>query len=200
MIMLAICLLHTLIHTISFGPQPTMKVNIHNQCSDFKLVNRGHFSRGADWNRCPDEEVDTDNIISNDFRPFLARFEGALIYELQRKHVNPDHRPMSADIRFFVAWESEGYKEFRVLIHLMVCDKTSHWDEIKPEVYYQRYAGRLSTYTCPIKDTWLTDHGIVLMTESELDFMQRDGRLNITISEGTRDVHTRRPVWIDLKR
>jgi hypothetical protein len=37
------------------------------------------------------------------------------------------------------------------------------------------------------------------MTKLELDFTQRNGVLNITISEGVEDEHTKRPVWIDPK-
>jgi hypothetical protein len=37
------------------------------------------------------------------------------------------------------------------------------------------------------------------MTGLELDFTQRDGVLNITISEGVKDNHTRMPELIDLE-
>jgi hypothetical protein len=50
--------------------------------------------------------------------------------------------------------------------------------------YYQRYANQFCTHTGPIKDTWLPRDGTVLMIGLELDFVQRDDVLNITISEG----------------
>jgi hypothetical protein len=40
----------------------------------------------------------------------------------------------------------------------------------------------------------------VLMTELELDFTQRDGVLNIIISERNNDNHARRPKWINLNK
>jgi hypothetical protein len=44
----------------------------------------------------------------------------------------------------------------------------------------------------------LIPDGTVLMSILELDFTQRDGVLNITISESIRDDYTRRPEWINL--
>jgi hypothetical protein len=38
----------------------------------------------------------------------------------------------------------------------------------------------------------LIDDGIVLITKLEMDFTKRDGRLNITISEGIEDEYTKR--------
>jgi hypothetical protein len=103
-------------------------------------------------------------------------------------------------IRLLVAWKSEGYKNFCVFVHLIECNKWPYWDEIRLEEYYQRYADQLSTYTGPIKDTWLIHDGTVLMTELDLDFTQRDGVLNITISEGSKDEHAKRPEWINLNK
>jgi hypothetical protein len=79
---------------------------------------------------------------------------------------------------------------------LIECGKTFRCDKIKLEEYHQRYVSQLRTYTDPIKDTWLMHDGTVLMTRLELDFMKRDGRLNITISEGIKDDCTKRPKWI----
>jgi hypothetical protein len=99
-----------------------------------------------------------------------------------------------------VIWKSEGYKNFRMLLQLIKYGKKIYWDETMLEEYYQRYANQLSTYTGPIKDTWSISDGTVLMAKLELDFTQRDGVLNLTISEGIRDEHTRRPERIDPER
>jgi hypothetical protein len=187
-------------HTTSVEPRPTMKVNIHNQCTDFKLKNPTCFSSDSVLNNYSAREVDAGEMMSNDFRPLLVAFEGALIYELQRKHVTPGNRPDSTHILLLVAWKYESYKEFCVLVHLIECNKWPYWDEIKPEEYYQRYANQLCAYTDPIRDTWLIHDGTVLMTELESDFTQRDGVLNIIFSEGIRDCHVKRPEWINLKR
>jgi hypothetical protein len=40
--------IYVLIHTISFKRQPTMKVNIHNQCSNIKLIDGKHFNVRVD--------------------------------------------------------------------------------------------------------------------------------------------------------
>jgi hypothetical protein len=68
------------------------------------------------------------------------------------------------------------------------------WDMVKLKEYCQRYANQLDTYTDPIRDTWLTRDGAVLVTRLELDFMQRNDVLNIAISEGIKDDHTKKPI------
>jgi hypothetical protein len=187
-------------HAISVRPKPTMKVNIRNQCSDFKLTFRGYFGESEDLNENPADEVDVDSMTSVDLTPFRAALEGALMYELERKHVKTGNQPELGDIILLIAWKSGSYKNFCVFMHLVECNEWSSWYEATPEEYYQRYANQLLIYTGPIKDTWLIPNGTILMTELELDFTQRDGVLNITISKGAENTHTKRPELIDLER
>jgi hypothetical protein len=189
-----------LTHNISGYPQATMEVNIHNQCLDFKLTDRECFSGGADWNKWPDAEVMADNTMKADLIPFRAVFGGILIYELLRKDVDPSIRLESTFTLLLVAWKSEGYKKLYVLMRLIECNLWPRWFKFKPEEYYQRYVSQLSTYTDPIKDTWLLPDGAIVMTRLELDFTQRDGVLNITISESVNDDYTRTTEWINLNR
>jgi hypothetical protein len=99
-----------------------------------------------------------------------------------------------------VGWKSEGYKELCACVCLIECDKTFPWHKVNTEEYYQRYTNQFGIYTGPIKDTWLTHDGAVLTTKLELYFTQRNDVLNITISEGISDDHTKRPVWINPER
>jgi hypothetical protein len=187
-------------YTISFERQPTMKVNIHNQCSDFILTKQGNFSHGTNWNSYCNWRVDAGSMMSAALTPLLATSEVALAYKLERKLVRPVNQSESTHILFSVAWKSEGYKKGRVFVHLIEYDEWFDWSRIKLEEYYQKYANQLCTYTDPIRNTWLTHDGTVLMTELELDFTQRDGVLNVTISEGTRDDHTKIPARFNLGR
>jgi hypothetical protein len=177
----------------------TMKVNIHNQCSDLKLIGRGYFSTGTYWDKRPNDEVEADDMTNAKLIPSLATFEGILTYELEIKHVKPDNRRDPPHIRLFVAWKSEYYKQFRMFMHLIEYDEYVEWNEIKLKEYYHHYVNQLNAYTDSIKNTWLTCDGTVLMTGLELDFTQRDGVLNITISEGVKNEHSRRPAWFDPK-
>jgi hypothetical protein len=109
---------------------------------------------------------------------------------------------MSTYIWLFVAWKSEGYKEFHVFVHLIEYDEWIDWYKLELKTYYQRYANQLSTYTDPVIDTWLTRNGKVFMTKLELDFTQRnrrDGVLNITISERSKDKHAKKLIQLDPK-
>jgi hypothetical protein len=187
-------------HIISFISLPKMKVDIHNQCLDFELIERKCFSSDTDWNKHPDWRVDAGSIMSADLIPLLTTFGGVLTYVLQRKDIEPDSQLESTCIRLLVVWKSEGHEKFRVFIHLIEYDKLFYWDKFKPNEYYQRYTSELNTYTGPINDKWLMDDGTVLMTRLELDSIQGNIRLNIIISEGIGNDHARKPVWIDLKR
>jgi hypothetical protein len=183
-----------LTYTISVGLESTMQVNIHNQCSDFHLIRGRYFSTGIDWYEEPDEKVYAGDMMSIDLVPLLSTFEGVLTYDLKRKGAE------STYIRLFVTWKSESYKELLVFVHLIEYEGWCGWGKNKLEEYCQRYASQLCAYTAPVKDTWLMPDGTVLMTELELDFTQRDGVLNITISEGIKNEHTRMPEWVSLKR
>jgi hypothetical protein len=180
-------------HTRRVRIEPTMKVNIHNQCSNFWLKNGMCFGAGIDWNKKPSGEVYTGYIMSADLIPLLATFEGALTYDL---HIGVE----STYIRLFLTWKSEAYKKFCVFVHLVECEKWSMWDKHELEEYCQRYASQLCTYTGPIRDTWLMPDGTVLMTKLELDFTRRDGVLSLTIYRGIKGERTKKLEWFKLKR
>jgi hypothetical protein len=177
-----------------------MKVNFHNQCSGIKLMNGRSFASSTYWNKYPNREINAGGIMSVELLPFLSTFEGSLTYQLQRKHVRFDDQLESTYTLLLVGWKSDSYKGFRVLVQLIECDKTFSWHKITQKEYYQRYADQLSTYTGPIKDTWLIHDGTVLMTRLELNFTQRDSVLSVTISEGIRNSRTKISVWIDPER
>jgi hypothetical protein len=168
-----------------------MKLNIHNQCSNFKLTYRKWLSSGADWNKEPNWTINTGRMTSADLTPFLSTFEGAIMYRLEGA--------MSTYVWLFVAWKSESYKEFHVLVHLIESGTKIDWYAFGLKTYYQTYANQLSTYTDPVIEAWLTRNGTVFMTGLELDFTQRDGVLDITVSEGGKDKLTKKPIWLDPK-
>jgi hypothetical protein len=186
-------------YNISIEPQPTMKVEIRNRCSGFKLEYQGYFCDGIIWSKQFDKELDASSTSSADLTPFLSTFGGIITYQLQREHVRLDDQPEPPYIWLLVAWKSEGYKKFRVFTHLIEYNEIFKWNRVRLEEYYKRYTNQLGTYTGPIKDRWLLDDGTVLETESKLDFKQRDGVLNIVISEGDEDEHIKSPIRFDPK-
>jgi hypothetical protein len=192
--------IYILIHTISLEPQPTIKMNIYNQCSDFKLINQGCYSTNTRWNKEPDDEINVSSMAGAIFTSIVAVFEGGLTYQLQRKPIKSDGQLESTSTLLFITWKSEGYKELCARVCLIEYDKQIRWDGYKSEDYYQRYDNQFSTYTGPIKDTWLIHDGTVLMTRLDLDLTQRNGVLNITISEGVKDEHTKMPKLIIPER
>jgi hypothetical protein len=190
---------YILMCTISVEIQPTIKMNIHNQCSHVKLKDKRVFNSGLNWNKGLGDEVDAGSMASAVSTTSWAIFESIVIYRLQRKSVESDDQLESTYTLLLVALRSEGYKKFRVFIQMIDCDKTFSWRRIDQDEYYQKYTNLLCTYTDPIKDTWLLSDGTVLMTRLELEFTQRDGVLSLTISEGIKDEHTKIPELIDPK-
>jgi hypothetical protein len=193
-------LLYILMYSTSFHSLPTMKLNIHNQCLNFKLTKQTFFTNCETSDEYLAWKVDTGNMTSVGLIPSLSVFEGVLSYVLQRKNVESSEKFEATNIRLFVAWKSEGYKKLRACVQLIECNEEFNWNSTKLEEYCQRYADQLGTYTDPINDTWLIHDDATLMTKLELDFTQRDDVLNIIISEGVKDDYTRRPLWIDPKR
>jgi hypothetical protein len=171
-----------------------MKVDIHNQCLDFKLTDQKCFSHGAYWNRYPVREVEADGVMSVEFKSPLEAFKGAVVYELRRKSAE------STRIQLFVAWQFDGYKKFYAYAHLLECSESFSWNEIRLKKHYQRYTHQLNRYTSPIKNTWLIHDDTVLMTSLELTFVKRDSILNVTVSEGIKDDCTKKPGRINLER
>src|SRR5690606_31881926 len=155
------------IHIISLLFRPTMKLNIHNQCSEFRLTNRKYFENNMDWDKNPDVEVDDDSMTSAELTSSAAVFEGVIMYELHRKCIKSDNQLESTYASLFIAWRFEGYKILRVCVRLIEYEEQIKWNRIKLKEYYQRHVNQFSTYTGPTKDTWLIDNDIVLMTKLE---------------------------------
>jgi hypothetical protein len=191
---------YTLIHMISVISCRVTKANIHNQCTDFNLTDRHWSVINIYWNNEPDEEIDAGSMASAELEPFRVKFRGGLTYRLQRKNIQSDDQLESTSTLLLITWKSEGYKVPRVLVCLVEYDKQFRWSGYKLKEYHQRYTNQLSTYTGPVEDTWLIPDSTVLMTRLELDFTQRVGVLNITITEGVEGEHTKRPIWINPKR
>jgi hypothetical protein len=184
-------------YIISYLRRPSMKVNIHNLCSDFKLTNRGYFSTGVFLNGHPAQEVEAGRMKSFGFEPSPLVFEGVLAYELERRYTKPGEEFELTHVLLFVVWKSEGYRKLRAYINLVEYDEKFYWNNAKLDEYYRSNVDQLSIYTSPIRDTWLTRDGTVFMTNLELDFTQRHDALNIIISESVTDNYTRRPEWIN---
>jgi hypothetical protein len=191
-------------YIISFEPKPTLFVTIRNHCSSLILIDRGrdqgHFDNGAYWDSYPAWNIHAGDEKFTSLIPFLATFEGIIVYELRRKSVYSGKRLSPKHTLLFVAWKFEGYKKFHVFAQLIRCNERFNWNTSMLEEYYRRYVNQFSIYTGPIKDTWLMPDGTVLMTELELNVTQGSGLLNMTISEEISNERTRRLEWISLNR
>jgi hypothetical protein len=186
---------YILIHIVSFDTRPTMEVNIHNQCTNFDWVAPKRFNIGVDKGSFSSRLAHVGYMTSFDLIPFQSTFGGVLMYTLQENYGKASDLHKSTDVRLLIAWKSEGYKNFGVFVQLIEYDEDIHWEEFTLEEYYKRYANEFSTYTGPIKETWMTRDGIMFTTGIDVDFTLRDGVLNIAISDGVNEVYTKTPEW-----
>jgi hypothetical protein len=108
----AIHYIYILIHAISFKFQPIMKLNIHNQCPNFKLINLNWSVFRIKVDKELDRKIDARSMMSAVFTSPWAEFDGALTYELQKKSVKSDDQLESTSTRLFIAWKPEGYNVF----------------------------------------------------------------------------------------
>jgi hypothetical protein len=140
---------YILTHTISFLSIPIMNGNIHNQCSDFKLIRRRYSSNSAYLIMDPDKQVHADSIKRINLAPSPSTFKGVSMYSLKRKGVE------STYIRLFVIWKYENYRKFQVFLRLTVNNKCYNWYKIHLKDDYYSHASQLYKYTGLIKYTWL---------------------------------------------
>jgi hypothetical protein len=98
-------------------------VNIHNQCSGFKLTNENYLSSDIIWNRYLGQEVGAGDMMSVDFKPSSSASEGILMYELEREDIESDDQSKSTYLQLCITWNFKGYKELRVFVHLIENEK-----------------------------------------------------------------------------
>jgi hypothetical protein len=192
---------YILIYTSRAKIKPKMRsINIHNQCTDFDLTSPWYFNSNIYLKKRLDQKIDASGTMNVDFKYPPKVFEGVITYKLERKSIETDNLSESTCIRLFVILKCERNNKLCACMHLVEHEKRFRWNIAKLKEYYQRYANQFSTYTGPIEETWLIDDNTVLMTKLELDLTQRDGALNIIISEGAKNERTMTLKCIDSER
>jgi hypothetical protein len=196
---LSIMLVQILIHVVRFVTQPTMEVNIRNQCSKFKLIEVPFFG-GPYLAGLPCRKIDAGKSASDHASPMFAASKSFRLYELRRKDSTSSNQLNLAYNYLLVIWKSEGYMDFRVRAYLIDCDGRCVWYMPKLIEHYQKHVSRSKKYTTPIVDTWLICKDTILKTVLIVDDKKRDGRLHIVITEEAINNHTRKLLQDQLTR
>jgi hypothetical protein len=147
----------------------------------------------------PDQKVDTNATTRTIFEENAAkRYAGVLVYKLRRKwslESNADNMSTKniSSYQLFVIWKSDNKYECSVSVLLTEHDSTITWNEDKlKELDYQSF--NLLRNGRTIKNTWVLDNTVVLMTASK---WKEDNRtVEIAISEDTRKADSRKSLSI----
>jgi hypothetical protein len=96
---------------------------------------------GGRWHAVPDQEMDVNTVMRNhiEFDPGQDILEVALIYRIQRRHIESDKliQDESKSMQLLVALRIEHAKE--LYIHALLVEHDSKLDEDKLRQLYQKY-------------------------------------------------------------
>jgi hypothetical protein len=189
-------------YAVRLSIQPSIKLNIHNQCLNIDLVSPTHFTDyDLECHRPPDYKVYAGNITKSGFISMSnSGFYVVLIYRLQRKQ---SHEPSETSkdtsnaTHLLVIWKFE-YEKLRADVLMVEHDMRFIWNEDNLKKLYSNNIRPFGLHSGFATEIWSLNDNVTLMTTSEV--MNEDRTVNITISEVEKYHSARTPMHIDLKR
>jgi hypothetical protein len=123
---------------VSFALQSPVSLNIYNLCQNINLISPVYFIHGGRWDAVPDHEIGANAIMSRciKFDSGQDILEGALVYKIQRKHVEPTQDELK-DIWLLAAWNGKHIKELHVCTLLVEHNKRLDKDKLR-RLYQKR--------------------------------------------------------------
>jgi hypothetical protein len=201
LMMMMMMMMMMLICMVRLPIKPSVKLNIHNQCSNVDLVSLMYTTgHGLECHMAPNHQVYAGDIMKSGFVS-KSSYEsyGALIYRLQRRqsHASAEtgEDTLSAT-QLLVVWKVSGPNELYRDVLLVEHDKGFDKDNL--ENLYRRNINQLRLYPVSAIETWLLNDNTVLKNKFEIT--NGGPILNITISEVDKDDFARAPVYIDPER
>jgi hypothetical protein len=190
-----------LTYVVSLFIEPSVKLNINNQCLNFDLVSPTYaIGDGLELHRLPDHKVCAGDAISSGF---ISKSDNesnvVLIYRLQKCQAHEStetDEDASNTVHLLVVLNISGSKDLYADVLLVECDKRLDKDDLND--FYLENSNQFRCLSDYATDTWSLDDNTALMITFE--FMNEDRTLDITISEVKGYNSTRMPVHIDLKR
>jgi hypothetical protein len=200
-LVLPLSMLLVLIYFISLPIEPSVEMNIHNQCLNIDLVSAKYFTsymskyyRTPDYEVCAGDKTRFGFIIGSNYM-----ISGALIYRLQRKQAHESNKidkDTSSISHLSVLWDNLGSERLYADVLLVEYDKK--FDQVDLMNLNIVNSVRIKQSPDTTTRTWLLDDDVALMIISEIT---NEGRLlNITVSEVVRHHSARMPVQINQKK
>jgi hypothetical protein len=184
---------------VSLALQSPVLLNIYNQFQGINLSSPVYFIHGGRWHVTPDQEIDADVVMRNyiEFDSGHDILEGALVYRIQRQHVEYDKsaQDKSKSIQLLVAWHVEHTKKLDVRAVLVEHEKELNEDKLRR--LHQKYWHLFKGFASYIKSNRLLDDATVLGITVKT--MNGGYRRDIFISKGIKS-NVLRPLWFDTER
>jgi hypothetical protein len=180
---------------------PSVKLNIHNQCSNIGLLSPTYATHGwlechkpPAYKVCAGDTMRSSFIIKSDDASY-----GVLIYNLQGKQVHESTEIIgdaSSTVQLLVIWRIFESKELYGDVLLVEHDKKLDEDDLR-ELYSKNF-DRFRLCPNSTMETWSLDNNVALRTIFRI--MNEDYILDITISEVERADSVRIPAHLDPGR
>jgi hypothetical protein len=202
-LVLSLSILIVLMYTVSLCIQPSVKLNIHNQCWNVDLVFPTYTTGdGLECYRSPDYKVYAGETMRSAFIINKAdnAFYGVLIYKLQRERLHEStevDEDTSSATHLLVIWCIPKLNKFYTGVMLVEYDKALTWNRLN-KLYHANH-DKLKMYTDITTDTWFMDDNMILKTTLSARNLNGNPELNISIFEEG-DEYAMRPFRIDLTR
>jgi hypothetical protein len=134
-LVLSLTILIVLMYIVSLPAQPTVKLAIHNQCSNVDLVSPIYITdSGLECHRPSSHKVGAGNTTRFGFIIYILdnKFSGALIYKLQKRgsfRFIEIGNNTSNDAQLLVVWKISESKELYADALLVEHQKRFHWNK-----------------------------------------------------------------------
>jgi hypothetical protein len=208
-----------LMRAVSLTFYMPMDVTVHNQYSGLELTTPVCFCDGRMYNEYSVERMDDGTVMKIGFRFGLNQFEGVLMCEVQgNRSTEFDHQSSndtasteaventSKMMRLLVTWEVKHSWKLSVRVVLIEYDNRLVLNEDKLVQSYNKVNNIPSTvynwtrkYDGVYKSAWLIHDNTVLEAMDEI-ICEKGLELNITVTEGTKDMYAESALWVDSER
>jgi hypothetical protein len=187
-----------------------LNITILNVYSDLELIFPVYYSNGTMCYMSSGQQtaIGTEMKVSFEIAFKQEDFKGALLYKLQRKYAaRTDNQPNSStasaenaekNIYLLVLWNVEDNRH-RSRACLIECTTHFSWDEDKLWALHKKHEHLFDVYYNSNTITWLIYDDTVMKMRFDVTY-RPDYKLDIVISEGTREDDMERPIEIDQNR
>jgi hypothetical protein len=202
-LVLSLLMLNVLMYTVRLSVQPSIKLNIHNQCLNFDLVSPTYVTDGClECHRPFDYKVCAGDLTRSGFiSKWDNEFYTVLIYRLQRRQrheLNEISKDTSSVSHLLVVWRLSKYNGLNADVLVVEYDEKLIWNEGDLKKLYDKNIDPFRLHPDSVTEIWSLNDSMALITISEI--VNEDRIVNITISEIEKYHSMRTPIPIDLKR